>query len=169
MPDVELKVAEPHERTAIENLMQLYTHDFSEFWAGRPEGELGVDGRFAEYPLDPFWRDEGHVPLLLHSQGLLIGFALLNRRSHSGQPLDRNMGEFFIVRKHRRGGMGTAAAHAIFSRYPGVWETAVARANVAALAFWRRAVASHPQAHAVEEADFSTADWNGPIIRFQIG
>jgi hypothetical protein len=45
----------------------------------------------------------------------------------------------------------------------------VARANVAALAFWRRAVASHPQAKGVEEDDFDTAEWNGPIIRFQIG
>ena len=169
MPEVELKLAEPHERVAIENLMQLYTHDFSEFWAGRAEGEIGADGRFGDYPLDPYWRDEGHLPLLLTSEGRLIGFALLNRTAHSGRPLDRNMGEFFIVRKHRRGGMGTAAAHAIFSRYPGVWETAVARRNVAALAFWRRAAASYPQTQAVEEADFATPDWNGPILRFRIG
>lgn len=169
MPDIELKVAEPHERSILENMMQLYIHDFSEFWAGREEGELGPDGRFFDYPLDAYWRDPDHTPLLLSSGGRLAGFALLNAASHSGRPLNRNMAEFFIVRKHRRGGVGTAAAQAIFSRYPGVWETAVARANLPALAFWRKAAVTHPKAQGVEEADFATAEWNGPILRFVIG
>ncbi len=169
MPDIELKIAEPHERPVIENMMQLYIHDFSEFWAGREDGELGPDGRFFDYPLDSYWRDEAHIPLLLRSEGRLVGFALLNARPHSGRALDRNMAEFFIVRKHRRGGMGTVAAQAIFSRFPGVWETAVARANAAALAFWRKAAANHPGVSVLEEADFVTADWNGPILRFRIG
>lgn len=169
MPDIELKVAEPHERAIIENMMQLYVHDFSEFWAGREEGELGPDGRFFDYPLDPYWRDRDHVPLLLRSEGRLVGFALLNASPHSGRTIDRNMAEFFIVRKHRRGGMGTAAAQAIFSRYPGVWEAAVARANLPALGFWRKAAATHPQVGELEESDFATPDWNGPIVRFRIG
>ncbi|QUD90713.1 GNAT family N-acetyltransferase [Phenylobacterium montanum] len=150
-------------------MMQLYAHDFSEQWAGSERGELDEHGRFVDYPLEPYWRDPDHIPLLLRSDGHLIGFALLNAEAHSGRPTDRNMAEFFIVRKHRRGGLGTLAAHAIFALYPGQWEAAVARRNLAALAFWRRAAASDPQVSEIEEIDLDDASWNGPVIRFRVG
>jgi predicted acetyltransferase len=165
---LQIEVAPPEARTAIDNMMQLYAHDFSEQWAGSERGELGEDGRFIDYPLERYWREPGHVPLLLRRAGRLIGFVLLNAETHSGKPEDRNVAEFFIVRKHRRGGLGTQAAHAVFDLYPGQWEAATARANLAALAFWRRAAASHPRVSALEEIDLASADWNGPVIRFRI-
>jgi predicted acetyltransferase len=76
------------------------------------------------------------------------------------------MAEFFVVRKHRRGGVGSAAMAAIVARYPGLWEAAVARRNVQALPFWRRIAAQNAE---VEELDLDTAAWNGPILRFRAG
>jgi predicted acetyltransferase len=168
MADIEVTVAAAHERSVLQNLLQLYMHDFSEHWAGRPDGEIGDDGRFAPYPLDAYWEEPNHVPLLLRSNGHLIGFALLDRTSHTGHALDRNMREFFILRKHRRSGAGTAAAQAIFSRYPGRWETAIARRNTAALPFWRKAIAGHPGVEDMAESDEKTLVWNGAVIRFRI-
>ena len=78
------------------------------------------------------------------------------------------MAEFFIVRKHRRSGVGRAAAQTIFSRYAGLWEVAVARRNVPAQAFWRGAIGSHPAVRDVEEFDQATAEWEVPIMRFRI-
>lgn len=169
MSEVELAIAAPHEREALANLMQLYVHDFSEQWWDRPEGELQDDGRFEPYPfLDDYWREADRTPLLIRYRGRLAGFALVNGVSHSGLPLDRNVAEFFVVRKHRRAGVGQAAAQAIFSRWPGVWEAAVARRNTGALTFWRKAVRGHPQARDIQELDFETAAWTGPILRFRI-
>ena len=158
-------VALAEDRPAIANMMQLYMHDFSAQWADLPRGELGDDGLFDAYPLDPYWRAADHIPLLIRAGDNLAGFALLNAASHSGRTLDRNMAEFFIARKHRRGGVGTLAARAIFSRYPGQWEAAVARRNVDALPFWRNAAA---HADSVEELDLNTPEWNGPVLRFVI-
>jgi predicted acetyltransferase len=93
----------------------------------------------------------------------------VNGEGHGSAAVDRNVAEFFILRKYRRGGHGTAAAHAAFDRHPGQWEAAVARRNVGALAFWRKAIASHPRASEIEELDVTSAHWNGPIIRFRIG
>ena len=170
MTDLEITVAPAVERELIANLFQLYTHDFSEFWADRPEGELRGDGRFASYPyLDDYWREPGRIPLVFRVGGHPAGFALLNTLSHSGLPVDRNMAEFFIVRKHRRGGTGTAAARGLFGLYPGVWEAAVMRKNLAALAFWRRAIRECPDVSEVEERDYQTDHWNGPILRFRMG
>ncbi len=168
MADVDVIVAQADERLALANLMQLYIHDFSEQWAGTPRGDLEDDGRFGAYPLDPYWRDANHIPLLLRCEGRLAGFALLNDASHTGHPVARNMAEFFIARKYRRGGIGTAAVRAILNRYPGVWEAAVARRNVGALAFWRSAVRGHPGVQDMEEIDVQTSAWNGPVLRFQI-
>lgn len=166
--ELSLEIADPSERVTLHNLMQLYVHDFSEHWSGTSNGNLQANGRFADYPLDAYWRDAEHIPLILRIEDHPIGFALLNNISHSGEPVDRNMAEFFIVRKHRRSGIGRQAAQTIFSRYPGIWETAVARRNVAALAFWRKAAGQHPQASELQELDIASPAWNGPVIRFRI-
>lgn len=168
MNGLEVSVALPEQRSVIRNLMQLYVHDFSEHWAGSQRGELEDDGRFPDYPLDAYWNNPARIPLLMRVNGHLAGFALLNDHSHSGISADRNMAEFFIVRKHRRGGIGTAAAHIIFSRYPGQWEAAVARRNLGALGFWRNAIRRHPLVADIVESDVATDAWNGPILRFRI-
>jgi predicted acetyltransferase len=168
MSKVEVSVARPEERPALVNLAQLYIHDFSEFWAGTPEGELQGDGRFADYPLDAYWREPDRIPLLFRRDDRLIGFALLNAVGHGPWPVERNMAEFFIVRKHRRDGAGTASARQVFSLYPGAWEVAVARKNFGALAFWRQAIGGHPRVRDVAEHDLATAAWNGALFRFVV-
>ena len=168
MSKIAVMLVQPEEKPALASLVQLYIHDFTEFWTGTPRGELRDDGRFAMYPLEPYWDEPGRVPLFVRRDGHLAGFALLNTVTHSGLPADRNMAEFFIVRKHRRGGVGRAVAREIFSRYPGVWEVAIARRNIPAQAFWRGAVGGHPAVRNLEEFDMSSTAWDGPVIRFRI-
>jgi predicted acetyltransferase len=150
----------------IQNLVQLYTHDFSEFWAGMPRGDLRPDGRFDSYPLDDYWIRPGWSAAFIFSNGVLAGFILINDQAHSGQPVDRNVAEFFILRKHRGHGVGRRAAEVIFSQQPGSWEVAVARKNVAAIEFWRKTIEA-PQASKVHELDVATDKWNGPVFRFE--
>jgi predicted acetyltransferase len=166
---LEIAVAKAEEMSVIDNLFQLYVHDFSELWQGSNRGELSDGGRFEPYPyLASYWQEEGRVPLLFRVEGRLAGFALINRVPHSDATLDHNMAEFFVVRKHRRAGCGRRAASMIFDRYPGIWEAAVARANVGALAFWRRTIFTHSKVRAIEEIDRNDANWNGPIFRFEV-
>lgn len=167
-PAVQVERASADQRPAIAQMMQLYIHDFSEHWAGTERGELQADGRFAPYPLDAYWTEPERIPLLIHADGHLAGFALINRHAHSGLAADRCVAEFFVVRKHRRAGVGQLAAREIFSRWPGLWEAAVARRNTGALGFWRQAVAGHPGVSDIEEIDARSEDWDGPILRFRI-
>ena len=167
MADVTLEIAGPERRATLENLFQLYTHDFSDFWTDRDDGELEEDGRFAQYAyLESYWTDPERTPFLIRVDGNLAGFALINTFAHSGLPLDHAVAEFFVVRKHRRSGVGFVAATRIIGVRPGQWELAVARRNTAALPFWRR-VASAIAGPAVEEIDRDDALWNGPILRFR--
>jgi predicted acetyltransferase len=172
MADVTLEIATAGQKLLLENLFQLYTHDFSQFWAGREDGELQEDGRFPRYiHLDSYWteagQNEGQTPILIRVEGFLAGFALINRFSHSGLPVDHAVAEFFVARKHRRFGVGMAAAVKIMGHRPGQWEMAVARANTAALPFWRR-VAAEVAGPRVEEVDRDNGLWNGPIVRCRV-
>ncbi len=168
-PTVEVIPATADQRGVLENLLQLYIHDFSEYWAGLDRGELQEDGLFEPYPLGPYWAEPDHLPFLIRVDGYLAGFALLNRESHVGDALDRNMAEFFIVRKHRRGGVGVKAVNILFDRFPGAWELAVARRNVQALSFWRRVVQRREDVSQARESDLETAQWNGPVLSFRVG
>lgn len=168
MAKVELEAAgTPAGRATVENLFQFYVHDFADFWAER-QVELQADGRFPPYPpLAAYWSEAGAEPFLIRADGEIAGFALIDRHSHCGLPTDFNMGEFFVARHYRREGVGHLAALAAIRARPGLWEIAVARRNVGALAFWRR-VAVAAAIGPVDERDQDDARWNGAILRLVV-
>jgi predicted acetyltransferase len=151
----------------LQNLLQLYTHDFSEFWAGTAKGDLQADGRFAAYPLEEYWTNPQWSASLIWCDDVLAGFVLVNDHSHSGKQVDHNVAEFFILRKHRGRAVGRLAAEIVFSQHPGSWEVAVARKNVQALSFWRKIVGGTSKAKGIHEIDVNSDHWNGPILRFE--
>ena len=92
------------ERPLLEGLFQFYVYDFAEF--ATPEltaFEFDEAGRLAAYPhMDTYWNNADRWPLLIRVDGRTAGFALVNTQSHCGEPIDRNMGEFFVARRYRR-------------------------------------------------------------------
>ena len=76
------------------------------------------------------------------------------------------MAEFFVVRKHRRRGVATEAVCKILARYPGDWEIAVAERNVAARAFWPRAIGAAPNVSRLVKLEGDGEHWRGPIWSF---
>ena len=157
----------PADRKAvIAHLMQLYLHDFSEFAAiGTDHGEVDEDGRFPYKWLDSYWREEGRLPFTIHADGRLAGFALINRWSALGCPLDQSVAEFFVLRKYRRSGVGLRAAQLLFARFPGQWEVPVAWYNQPALSFWRKVVAIVADGP-LEECAGNGERWVGTVLRF---
>lgn len=167
MPIVSLQAIEPARRPVLEAMFQLYTHDFSEYWVGQDRGELLETGQFDGYPeLERCWAEPDRSAWFIRADKHLAGFALLSGRSHSGLPADFDVAEFFVVRKHRRTGVGFEAARQLIARRSGQWEIAVVRANVGALDFWRRvATGVSPE---VDEQDLDDERWNGSILRFRV-
>jgi predicted acetyltransferase len=168
--DIEVTVALAAERPLIEGLFQFYAYDFSELESpDSADFELEADGRFAAYSyMDAYWREASRAPLIIRRGGRPVGFALINAVTHSGLPADRNMAEFFVMRKHRRRGVASAAVRAILSRYPGRWEIAVAQRNLGARAFWPAAVAATPGVRGLTTLQGDGVHWTGPIHRFTV-
>jgi len=155
-------------RETLANLFQFYVHDFTEFWETR-RVELSEDGRFPPYPwLDEFWGDPEGEALLIRVGGALAGFVLIDRKAHSGGACDYSMAEFFVARHYRREGVGRAAALAVLEARPGLWEIAVARRNLPALAFWREVAASAAPG-STELLDQNDDHWDGMILRCKVG
>jgi predicted acetyltransferase len=155
-------------KSVIANLIQLYKYDFSEFAeVGSRYGEVSAEGLFAYDALDSYWREDGRVAFTIQSDGRLAGFALTNRWSALDRPLDRAVGEFFVLRKYRRHGVGSRAAKLLFERFPGRWEVGVAWYNPPALAFWRAVVPTVADGP-VEEWPGDGQRWTGPVLCFVI-
>jgi predicted acetyltransferase len=122
----------------LANLLELYVHDFSEFH----QVELGLDGRFGYRNLPLYWRDPDRHPFLVMLDGKPAGFVLVKQGSEiSGDASIWDLAEFFVLRGHRRRGMGTAIAHEVWRRSPGRWEVRVMDSNHGARCFWERAIA----------------------------
>jgi len=139
---IEIVRATPADRARLENLLELYVHDFSEILGYTP----GEDGRFGYPRLATYWDGSDRFPLLIRADTRLAGFALVSRGSHiSGDPTIIDMTEFFVVRGLRRRGVGVAAALRVFGSLAGTWEVRVLDRNAGAQPFWQRAVSTFTQ------------------------
>jgi predicted acetyltransferase len=66
---------------------------------------------------------------------------MLKRGSElSGDETVWDMAEFFVIRRYRRRGIGTAIAHQVWKQRPGRWEVRVMQSNPSAYLFWERAI-----------------------------
>lgn len=127
---VEVEPVPLADKEVLRRLMELYIYDYSEYM-GWDVDEHGV---FGYRYLDHYWTEEDRHPFFLRVDGHVAGFALVR----AGTPHD--MAEFFVMRKYRRGGVGTEAARALFMHFPGAWEVRQMQENVGATAFWRTAI-----------------------------
>src|SRR5260221_10160579 len=92
---VELIPARSEDAPVLENLLELYAHDFSEFHAI----ELGADGRFGYQHLPLYWSDPGRHAFLAKVDGRLAGLVFVNTGSEiTGTETGLEMAEVFFVR-----------------------------------------------------------------------
>jgi predicted acetyltransferase len=84
------------------------------------------------------WRG---FPFLIRADGRPGGFALVKRLSAA--PATFDMGEFFVIRQHRRRGVGRRAATWLFDCFAGAWEVRQMPANMPAQRFWRRVIGDY--------------------------
>jgi len=134
---LDLVPASPDQESVIANLLELYAHDFSEFYPL----ELGADCRFGYQHLSLYWSQPDRYPFLIKVNGKLAGLALIkNDHGVAQSEAVWDVTEFFIVRAYRRRGVGTKAAHKVWERFPGRWEVRVMESNRSALKFWQRAI-----------------------------
>ena len=150
------------DETTLNNLMQLYLHDFSEIDGGL----ISAEGLF-EYPyLSTYFAKRDRHAYLIWIDESLAGFALIKKGSEIARD-DQSMdvAEFFVLRSHRLKGVGRAAFGEIVRKFPGPWIVRVQEGYQAALDFWLRAISSVSSEFESEVIDDGRRKWI--VYRFE--
>ncbi len=131
----EIKKASLEEQETLNNLLQFYMYDFSEFM------DLHVEdnGKFGDYPLDSYWTENSRFPYLIKLDGKNAGFVLVKLIDKDDDSY-YSIAEFFIMNKYRRAGLGILVAKDIFRKHQGQWEVYQVDNNLPAQYFWKKAI-----------------------------
>lgn len=131
---MDCRAARPEDFAALAQMLELYQYELSDIW---PQ-DLDASGRYG-YDLAQHRRGERfHAHVALEGDRY-IGFALV-----APAVVTRNEGswmeQFFVLKRHRRSGAGSALARHVLRAHPGPWEVGEMPANRAAQVFWRRVI-----------------------------
>jgi predicted acetyltransferase len=157
--DLQVRQATAADRLPIARMLELYQHDLSDLW----DQDLDVHGEYG-YALDSYWRHPSCKPFVFTVAGKYAGFALVD----DAVSLPDNelwMAQFFVMKKYRRHGVGSAAAGHIFDQVRGRWEVGQMPLNLPAQAFWRRVIGAYTGGRFVEH-DLNDERWHGLLQCF---
>ena len=146
---VTVQAAEKSEKDIINNLLQYYLHDFSEFEAL----ESDAQGRY-HYPyLEHYWNDPNRHPFLFRLDKRIVGFAMVRSETDPGNGRHLSeLAEFFVLRVFRNQGIGNRAAVRLWDLFPGQWLVRVLRPNKIAYPFWKNAINRYTAGQYVEQS-----------------
>ena len=130
---IDLRVApvDDSDQPILEALLEPYWHELTAY----EPAEVGADGRYGWRYLDRWRHSNGWRPFLARVGGLPACFALVRTQGHV-----HVMQEFFVLRRHRRSGIGRLLVADVFSQFPGAWLVSLHAANTVAAAFWEDAI-----------------------------
>lgn len=113
-------------------LWQIYMKDLAEF----RNFEVQSDGRYRDDRLRTYLSYENHWAYLIRCEDEIAGFSLVRK----SKPDTFVIGEFFILSKFRRSGVGRSAVVKILAEFKGNWEIPFQIENSRAVVFWRQTI-----------------------------
>lgn len=142
---LEVVHADRNDDPILVNLLEFYLHDLAEWF----KFDQHPSGKYTQ-STDQYWAD-GHSVYLLYAKSIPIGFGLVGPAYEFNQGDGMDMDEFFVVRRHRRTGVGADFATDLWNRYRGPWLVRVFQSNTPALLFWRKTISDFTNSRYEEE------------------
>ena len=134
---LEVIKATVEQKPILANLLELYAYDFTEYC----DFDIGDNGFYGYEYLPFYWTDPNRFPYLIYINGKLAGFVLVQKGSPISKEIDVwDISEFFIMKKYKRHGIGTAVAQQIWDKFHGNWQVRVLVKNHIACSFWLGAI-----------------------------
>ena len=127
-------------KIVMQNLMQFYIYDFSEY----VKYDVEDNGLFAPYPdLKDYWEgDNNKFPYIIKKNDKYVGFVLVKFISSKDRSYF-SIAEFFILKKYRHEGIGKAIAIKVFNLHKGQWEVYQKDSNKPAQIFWNKVISEY--------------------------
>lgn len=138
--DITLQILQVDDKSLLIRLMELYNYEFSIY----SNEDINEYGYYGYGHIDDYWNEEGRFPYLIRVDGKIAGFALICPHCDYRKEKDaRCFGEFFVMLKYRRMGVGLKVATQLFDKHPGLWEICFWRNNLPASEFWQKVVSQY--------------------------
>jgi predicted acetyltransferase len=150
-----LVVAESKDWKIVRNLSRFYVYDISGYCGFLPGWETPIDGLYKCTSFKKYFNSDKCFPFLIKVDEELAGFVLIDKKA-STKDVDWKMGQFFVVRKFQKLGIGQKTAVQVFQMFPGSWEVSVIPENTGAIRFWKTIISSYSR------GNFSEAERNVP-------
>ena len=135
--NITLHLMSVDEKALLVRLMELYSYEFSVY----SNDDISEYGYYGYNHIDAYWNEDGRYPYLIRADGKIAGFALICPHCDYRDEKDaRCFGEFFVMLKYRRMGIGKQVAMQLFDRHRGHWEVCYWKNNLPASLFWKEVV-----------------------------
>ena len=142
--DVTLQLMGVDEKSLLIRLTELYNYEFSQF----SNDDVNEYGYYGYSHIDDYWNEEGRFPYLIRVDGKIAGFALICPHcNYRREQNARCFGEFFVMLKYRRMGIGLKVATQLFDKHRGSWEICFWKNNLPASQFWKKVVEKYTNNH----------------------
>lgn len=129
----------------IQNMARFYAYDMSRFCGQAFEGwEFPSDGLYECRDFKNYFEKKNNHAFLIKVHEELAGFAFIDQLEVLPM-VDWNMGQFFIVAKFQRSGIGAKIAKQLFNHFHGEWSVGAIPQNERAVAFWRKVIREYTQ------------------------
>jgi len=131
--NIVLRPIQTEDKETLRNLWEKYDYDFSRV-DNNDVDELGL---FECKDFDYYWTKESKWGYFITVDGKLAGFVMLtNIPIIEGAETDFTLGEFFVMRKYRRLGVGRNVVFQVLDKHKGRLQLVRHPNNAAAVFFW---------------------------------
>lgn len=135
--NITLHLMSVEEKPLLVRLMELYNYEFTAY----SNDDISEYGYYGYAHIDDYWNEDGRYPYLIRVDGKIAGFALICPHCDYRREADaRCFGEFFVMLKYRRMGIGRQVAKQLFERHRGKWEVCYWKNNLPASMFWKMVI-----------------------------
>lgn len=135
----------------VQNLARFYVYEMSrECGLQSSDWACSADGLYESFDFKHYFTEPTRKAYIVKVDEEIAGFVLIYQTGASPNA-KWNMGEFFILARFQRRGIGQLVAQQIWKCHPGLWEVTVIPENQRALQFWRKAIKSVFNNNLIEE------------------
>ena len=162
MPEISFRTAQWQDKPVLSRLLELYQYDLSEVW---PQ-TLNAHGEYG-FAVDRYLRNPCLHAVLFLVDGDYAGFGLVDPDVSLAEN-EYWMGQFFVMKRYRRIGVGRLGARHLFDKFRGKWEVGQMPLNLPARDFWRRVIGDYTGGNFVEH-ELHDERWDGFLQCFDNG
>ena len=121
-------------RETLANLMQKYLYEMTRYYPIA----MGGDGNYNYKYLPLYFEENARRAYFFYAGETMVGFALINDYSFTGEPTDNSIAEFTIFPAYRGRGYALAAVEALRALRPGSWQLKYSPKNEAGTRLWQK-------------------------------